>query len=404
MDQLLRKQHLLRLRHRHRRRPQVLQKQPPQLPLTQPQPLRQLLDAFAATIQRTFRNQRQPARNRIRRPPPRRHLRRRLRPASQAGPIARVLRRRRRAEKSAILKLRRSRRTNRPAIDSSRRDANVHQPVQPRLPALQSAITNLTVRQFHDYIFAPQKRQTRGFRTSSLQRPHPQSSRPDPEPCRRGSGGTPQWLLVVVCSPQLLGHLTPQRPHQRKQNHIPNRLSPRQNHSQPIDPNPLARRRRQPIPQRPHIVLIHRVSLIVPPLPLLKLRLKPPPLIIRIVQLRERIPNLKPANIKLKPLHPIRLIRLHLRKRRHRKREVINNRRLNEMRLSQQFKQISAIALPSVGLTPLNAVCVQEFESSLKRSLASERQNYRIRLARRSLPRPSVIQSGFLCQLPEQAS
>ncbi len=47
-----------------------------------------------------------------------------------------------------------------------------------------------------------------------------------------------------------------------------------------------------------------------------KLFLEPPELLLRIVQLRESIPQLEPANVELEPFDPVGLIGLLLRERR----------------------------------------------------------------------------------------
>ena len=98
VDELLCEKHSPSLRDRNRRSPKMLQEQPPQLTLAQSQPVSQLLNTVFSAIKRTFRNQRQRARNRIRSPTPRSHVRRRLRAATKARTKPGVLRRRGRTE------------------------------------------------------------------------------------------------------------------------------------------------------------------------------------------------------------------------------------------------------------------------------------------------------------------
>ena len=54
------------------------------------------------------------------------------------------------------------------------------------------------------------------------------------------------------------------RPQQRKQNHIPNRMRIRQQHRQPVNPDPFSRRRRHPMRQRPHIIHIQLLRRLIP--------------------------------------------------------------------------------------------------------------------------------------------
>ena len=53
-------------------------------------------------------------------------------------------------------------------------------------------------------------------------------------------------------------------PHQRKQDHVANRLAVRQQHHQPVDADAFAGGRRQPIFERADIVLVHGVRFEVP--------------------------------------------------------------------------------------------------------------------------------------------
>jgi hypothetical protein len=149
VDKLFRKQHSPRLRYCNRRSPQVLQKQPSQLSLSNSQALCQSIDAASLTVQCSFAYQRQRSRNCVRRPAPRRHLRRYLRPATQAGTIPGLLRRRSRAKECAVLVLRRTRRTYGPAVDPRRLHADINQTIKASVLTLKCSVAGSFVRQFH---------------------------------------------------------------------------------------------------------------------------------------------------------------------------------------------------------------------------------------------------------------
>lgn len=146
----------------------MLQKQPPQLPLSQAEPVCKLVHAGAFSVQCAFGDQRQSPRNRIRCAAPRRQIGSGLWTASQTGTESRILRGSRGAVKNTVLKFRSARRTHRPAIDPRRPDSNEDQPVKSRVPALQRPIARLCTRQFHASIFASQRWKTSGFRTLSF--------------------------------------------------------------------------------------------------------------------------------------------------------------------------------------------------------------------------------------------
>ena len=154
MNELLGKKHAPRLRNRDRRGSKMLEKQSPQLAFPQTKSFRQFLYTCSVTIKRSIGDQRECPGDSIRSSAPRGHIRSGLRPASQARTEPRFLRRRRRTKKAAVSKLRRARRANRPAIDACRGDSYKHEAIETRITALQSAITNLPIRQFHNQILS----------------------------------------------------------------------------------------------------------------------------------------------------------------------------------------------------------------------------------------------------------
>ena len=97
MNKLLGQKNAARLRDGHRRRAEMLAEQTTQLPFAEAKAPGQCIDI--GLIQRAVLDQAERARDRVRRAAPRAEIRRRLRPAAQAGAEARLLRRRRRRER-----------------------------------------------------------------------------------------------------------------------------------------------------------------------------------------------------------------------------------------------------------------------------------------------------------------
>ena len=91
-------------------------------------------------------------------------------------------------------------------------------------------------------------------------------------------------------------------PKMREQNHIPNRRRVGQQHDEPIDTNPLPRRRRQAIFQRANIIVIKMHRLVVTGLFGRDLRFKAIRLILRVVELAETIGQLASADKKLEAI------------------------------------------------------------------------------------------------------
>ena len=71
--------------------------------------------------------------------------------------------------------------------------------------------------------------------------------------------------------------------------------------------------------------------------------LEAPALFFRIVQLAEGVADFKAANIELKALDPIRLIRLDLRERRNREREVVDDGWLDQVLFCKASKIVAIV-------------------------------------------------------------
>ena len=135
------------------------------------------------------------------------------------------------------------------------------------------------------------------------------------------------------------GGLAP-RTHQREQDDITDRRAVGQHHHQPIDPDALSARRRQPVFQRADVVLVHRVRFLIALRALGELRLEAAALLHRIGQLAERIRQLEAADIQLEALHRIRIVLALLRQRRDLGREVVDERRLDQRVLPEVLEDI----------------------------------------------------------------
>ena len=106
-------------------------------------------------------------------------------------------------------------------------------------------------------------------------------------------------------------------PKMREQDHIPNRRRVGQQHDEPIDANPLARRWRQAIFQRANIIVIKMHRLVVPGLFGRDLRFEAIRLIFRVIKLAETIGQLAPANKKLETIGHKGVVVVAPRQRRH---------------------------------------------------------------------------------------
>src|SRR6185436_2589602 len=96
--------------------------------------------------------------------------------------------------------------------------------------------------------------------------------------------------------------------HQREQDDVTNRRAVGQQHDQPVDADPLAGGRRQPILERADVVLVHRMRFEVAAGTILQLLLEPAPLLDGIVELAEGIRHLEPADVEFEPLHGVGVV------------------------------------------------------------------------------------------------
>ncbi len=139
---------------------------------------------------------------------------------------------------------------------------------------------------------------------------------------------------------KLKGDVHSRLPHQRKQYDISNRQAVGQQHDEAVDADTFPGGRRKPVFERPDVILVHLVRLEVASGAVRQLRLEPPPLLVRIVQLAEGVRHLETADVELEPLHGIRVVGLLFRQRRDLGRKVIDEGRLNQLVLAQPLEDL----------------------------------------------------------------
>ena len=149
VNQLLGKKNATGLCDRDGGSAQVLDEQPPQMAFTDAQPRSQCIHTRVVAVESSICDESQRARDGVGGSAPRRKIGSALGTAPQARAKASFHRGRRRREEAAVLEFRRSRRADRTAENSGGRYAYQDQPVKTRVPALQRAIGDLFVRQFH---------------------------------------------------------------------------------------------------------------------------------------------------------------------------------------------------------------------------------------------------------------
>ena len=103
-------------------------------------------------------------------------------------------------------------------------------------------------------------------------------------------------------------------------------------------PTPSPGGRRQPVLERAHVILVHRVRFLVALRAFLQLLLEAIALLDRIVQLAERVGDLHLADVQLEPLDGVGIARPLLRQRRHFGWEVVHEGRLDERFLDQRLE------------------------------------------------------------------
>ena len=105
-------------------------------------------------------------------------------------------------------------------------------------------------------------------------------------------------------------------------------------------PTPSPAGRRQAVLEGADVVLVHRVRLEVAGRLSCELRLEPPALLRRIVELAEGVGHLEAADVQLEALDGVGIVGALLRERRHLRREIVDERRLDERLLVQPLEDL----------------------------------------------------------------
>src|SRR5208283_2961351 len=151
------------------------------------------------------------------------------------------------------------------------------------------------------------------------------------------------FLRLLLLAVKRVFFLTLQGTQQRKENDVADGTRIGQQHGEPIDADAFAGSRRQSVRESTNVVLVHLVSLFVTAHPFAQLLLEAAALLLRIVQLTEGVPDLQAANEDLEALNPLAILlrlALVLGKWRDSERKVINERRLNQMRLGYELEHV----------------------------------------------------------------
>src|SRR5574337_1196935 len=134
---------------------------------------------------------------------------------------------------------------------------------------------------------------------------------------------------------------------ERKKDDITNGWGVGQEHRQPVDADPFARRRRHPVLQRPQIIFIQTMSFEIALIALPQLIKKAGALLAWIVQLRVGVRDFHPTHEQLKPLNCGRLVGFRLRQGGELGGKINDKRRLNQPRLHQRIEQLSQYLPPT---------------------------------------------------------
>jgi len=143
VDQLLGEEDAARLRHGDRRGPQVLPEQAPQLAFADAEASREAV--HHVLVESAAFDQRERPGDRVRRTPPGGEIGRRLRPAAQARPESRFLRRGGGREELDVLALRRARRADRPAVHAGGANPDEEPAIEAGITAAQRAIAGTRI-------------------------------------------------------------------------------------------------------------------------------------------------------------------------------------------------------------------------------------------------------------------
>ena len=124
-------------------------------------------------------------------------------------------------------------------------------------------------------------------------------------------------------------------------------------HGEPVDADPLPRRRRHAVLEGADVVLVHPLRLVVAPRALGRLLLEAPPLVDGVVELGVGVGQLAAADVQLEPVDQARILALLLGQRRQLDREVGDERRLDEAGSTR----LSKISFQSPTRSPLSPRC-----------------------------------------------
>ena len=147
----------------------------------------------------------------------------------------------------------------------------------------------------------------------------------------RGRGGH------VVGGQPALGRAGPEprlRPHRREQDHLADRLRAGDQHHQPVEPDPEPAGRRQPVLERPDVVVVDVLGLLVAGRLGRRLGLEPRALVDRVVELRVGVGQLARGDDRLEALHEVGVGAVRARERRDLARVVVDEGRAGERALA----------------------------------------------------------------------
>ena len=126
----------------------------------------------------------------------------------------------------------------------------------------------------------------------------------------------------------------------RKEDHVADRVAAREEHREPVDPEPEPARRRHPVGERLDEVRVARLGAHVAGRALGLLEPEALGLLVRVVQLREGVSELHPAGEELEALDQPRVVVLRAREGRELERIVVEDRRLHELRLDEVAERV----------------------------------------------------------------
>src|SRR5262245_41522271 len=130
------------------------------------------------------------------------------------------------------------------------------------------------------------------------------------------------------------------RAQQRKENHFANRCRVGKKHDETVDADALPSRRRHTELERPHVVIVDGIGSLVAGAPRRHLFEKTLALIGGVVELGERVGQLATADVEFEAVNHRRILIVFASQRGHLDRITGDESRLNELRLSNLFKDL----------------------------------------------------------------